>query len=146
MPNTLRRLTIGALAKATGVTTPTIRYYEDIGLLPPAGRTQAGQRSYDQTDVNRLTFIRRCRDFGFSIEQVRMLAGLAISQDSDCNDVRDVTKEHLRQVRVRMMELVELERSLAGFVESCNAACAGGPGADCTIFNGIGGSGVNGCC
>lgn len=145
MTTTLRRLTIGDLAKASGVTTPTIRYYEDIGLLPPAGRTQAGQRSYDQTDVDRLTFIRRCRDFGFPIEQVRLLAGLAISREADCSNARDIARDHLRRVRVRLMDLAALERSLAGFVQSCDAACAGGPGADCAIFTGIGGSGGD-CC
>nr|WP_287345124.1 MerR family transcriptional regulator [Mesorhizobium sp.] len=53
------------MAKATGVSTPTIRYYEEIGLLPPANRTTSGQRSYDQDDLGSLTFIKQCRDFGF---------------------------------------------------------------------------------
>jgi DNA-binding transcriptional MerR regulator len=77
-------LTIGKLAKAAGVSTPTIRYYEEIGLLPPADRSESGQRVYGAEDLERLTFIRRCRDFGFGIEQVRLLAGLSISADRDC--------------------------------------------------------------
>ena len=76
--------TIGRLAKAAGVTAPTIRYYEEIDLLPAADRSESGQRVYGVDDLERLTFIRRCRYFGFSIEQVRLLAGLSISVDKDC--------------------------------------------------------------
>lgn len=130
----VRVLTIGALAKAAGVTTPTIRYYEEIGLLPAAGRTAAGQRVYDGSDVERLTFIRRCRDFGFSIEQVRALVGLSISTDKDCAPVRDIAQGHLEQVRTKLEELKALEHSLEAFVVQCDTVCAGGAGRDCVIF------------
>lgn len=126
--------TIGQLAKAASVSTPTIRYYEEIGLLPPAGRTAAGQRVYEQTDLERVTFIRRCRDFGFSIEQVRLLAGLSLSADRDCVEVRDIARTHLGQVRDKLLELHALEKSLEGFVDQCEVACAGGPGRDCVVF------------
>ncbi|HSV60040.1 MAG TPA: MerR family transcriptional regulator [Variovorax sp.] len=62
-------VSIGVLAKQTGCTVPTIRYYEQIGLLPAGPRTEAGRRHYDETAAQRLTFIRRCREFGFSIER-----------------------------------------------------------------------------
>jgi DNA-binding transcriptional MerR regulator len=91
----VRVFTIGALAKATGVSTPTIRYYEEIGLLPPATRTTSGQRSYDQDDLGRLTFIKQCRDFGFGIDQVRVLLDLSISADRNCTETRDIAQEHL---------------------------------------------------
>jgi DNA-binding transcriptional MerR regulator len=141
----VRVLTIGALAKAAGVTTPTIRYYEGIGLLPAAGRTAAGQRVYDGSDVERLTFIRRCRDFGFSIEQVRLLAGLSISADRDCVEVRDVAKTHLGDVRGKLQELRALEKSLESFVSQCEEACAGGPGRDCVVFKDLANS-AGTCC
>lgn len=130
----VRVLTIGALARAAGVTTPTIRYYEEIGLLPPAGRSAAGQRVYDRSDLERLTFIRRCRDFGFSIEQVRVLVGLSISRDQDCSQVRDIAQGHLDEVRAKVSELRALEDSLQGFVTQCDAVCAGGAGRDCAVF------------
>jgi DNA-binding transcriptional MerR regulator len=69
-------LRIGALAEHTGTSAPTIRYYEEIGLLRAAPRQAGNQRVYGRDDVERLTFIRRCREFDFSIEQVRTLVGL----------------------------------------------------------------------
>jgi MerR family transcriptional regulator, copper efflux regulator len=130
----VRVLSIGQLAKAAGVTTPTIRYYEEIGLLPKARRTAAGQRVYADGGVERLTFIRRCRDFGFSIEEVRVLAGLSISPVLDCSQVRDLTRTHLSEVRARLEELKALEISLESFASKCDAACAGGPARDCVVF------------
>ena len=89
------RLSIGFVARQTGCTVPTIRYYEEIGLLPPAGRTEAGQRQFDERTIRRLGFIRRCRDFGFSIEQVRELVGLVDASDRPCAEVRDIAATHL---------------------------------------------------
>lgn len=128
------RLSIGLVALRTGVTVPTVRYYEDIGLLPPAARTEAGQRSYDEAAIRRLIFIRRCRDFGFSIEQVRELLGLVDEPDRPCAEVRDIAADHLAQVRMKLSELKALEASLDAFVCSCDTACAGGPAVDCTIL------------
>lgn len=137
-------LTIGQLAKAAGVTTPTIRYYEDIGLLPKAGRSAAGQRIYARSELERLTFIRRCRDFGFSIDQVRVLAGLSISADKDCGQVRDMAHAHLGEVRTKLAELKALEASLDAFARQCDATCAGGPGRDCVVFDNL--RAETGCC
>jgi MerR family copper efflux transcriptional regulator len=127
-------LTIGKLAKAAGVTTPTIRYYEEIGLLPTADRTDSGQRVYGASDLERLTFIRRCRDFGFGIEQVRVLAGLSTSADRDCREVGQIARVHLSEVQTKLAELKALERSLQRFVAQCDAVCCGGPGRDCVVF------------
>lgn len=140
----VRVLTIGQLAKAAGVTTPTIRYYEEIGLLPKAGRTKSGQRAYDETELERVTFIRRCREFGFSIDQVRVLAGLSISAERDCSEVRDMAHAHLSEVRTKLTELRALEASLVAFAEQCDTACAGGPGRDCVVFEAMKSS--DGCC
>lgn len=127
-------LSIGVLARQTGCTVPTIRYYEEIGLLPAGPRTEGGRRAYDQAAVRRLTFIRRCRDFGFSIEQVRELVGLVDEPDRPCTEVRDVASRHLTQLRQKLAELQALESSVAAFVCSCDTACAGGAAVDCTIL------------
>lgn len=124
-------LTIGKLAKAAGVTTPTIRYYEQIGLLPAADRSETGQRVYGAVDLDRLTFIRRC--FGFGIEQVRLRAGLSISPDKDCREVGDIARGHLKEVQEKMAELKALERSLQRFVAQCDSVCCGGPGRECGV-------------
>jgi MerR family transcriptional regulator, copper efflux regulator len=139
-------LTIGALAKAAGITTPTIRYYEEIGLLPPAKRTASGQRHYDESDISRLTFIKQCRDFGFSIEQVRVLLDLSISTERDCAETRDIAQAHLDEVRARMVELGALQTRLQDFVTRCNDVCAGGPGCDCVIFKDMATPKAKGCC
>lgn len=128
------KLSIGFVARQTGCTVPTIRYYEEIGLLPPTGRTEAGQRQFDEKTIRRLAFIRRCRDFGFSIEQVRELVGLVNEPDRPCTDVRDIAKTHLAEVRRKLDELNALEASLCAFVCSCESACVGGPAVDCTIL------------
>ena len=127
-------LSIGVLARQTGCTVPTIRYYEQIGLLPAGPRTEGGRRVYGVATVRRLTFIRRCRDFGFSIEQVRDLVGLVDEPDRPCIEVRDVAARHLAQLREKLAELQALERSMSAFVCSCDAACSGGPAVDCTIL------------
>ena len=131
-------LKIGALAELTGTNAPTIRYYEEIGLLPRPDRREGGQRTYGDDDVKRLTFIRRCRDFGFPIEQVRDLAALMQDPGRSCTDARDLAQQHLVAVRAKLTELKALERSIAGFVESCDATCAGGPGPDCVILEDLG--------
>ena len=125
---------IGVLAQRTGCSVPTIRYYESIGLLPAGPRTEAGRRVYNEAAVRRLGFIRRCRDFGFVIEQVRELVGLMDEPERPCVDVRDVAARHLSQLRSKLAELQALERAMTAFVGSCDSACAGGAAVDCTIL------------
>jgi MerR family copper efflux transcriptional regulator len=129
-----RSLSIGAVAAQAGCSVPTVRYYEEIGLLPHAPRTDAGRRHYDGIAVRRLTFIRRCRDFGFSIDQVRELVDLIDNPRRPCLEVRDVAAARLAEVRDRIAELQALESSLGAFVETCATTCAGGPAIDCTVL------------
>jgi MerR family transcriptional regulator, copper efflux regulator len=130
-----RALTIGALAERTGCTVPTIRYYEDIGLLPPPRRGAGGQRSYAEGDFARLTFIRRCRDFDFPIEQIRELVALVENPERDCVTAKDLAETHLSVVRAKLRELRALEKSLSQFATACAAQCAGGPIRDCVILD-----------
>lgn len=113
---------------------PTIRYYEEMGLLPPAARTESGQRNYDEATLGRLTFIRRCRDLGFSIEQVRGLVGLVDEPDRPCLEVHEVAALHLIEIRRKLDDLRGLEASLDAFVCRCDTACAGGAAVDCIIL------------
>ncbi len=131
----MAKLRIGRLAAKTGTNAPTIRYYEEIGLLRAADREASGQRVYGEEDVKRLTLIRRCRDFGFSIGQVRSLVALVQDRDRSCLDAREIAETHLAAVRAKIVELKALERSILGFVIGCDNACAGGPGPDCVILD-----------
>lgn len=125
---------IGELSSRANTSVPTIRYYEEIGLLPKAARADGGHRRYDDTDVERLTFIRRCRDFGFSIDHVRALVTLVKDRKVSCIAARDIAQTHLESVRAKLLELNELEQTIASFVTNCNATCLGGSGPECVIM------------
>ena len=129
-----QNLTIGALSAQTGCNIPTIRYYEQIGLLPHPARAVNGHRYYREADLKRLTFIKRCRDFGFPIEQVRALMSLFEDGDRACVEVRDLAQEHLNIVRAKQEEMRQLEASLMAFVDSCTEACIGGTTRNCIII------------
>jgi DNA-binding transcriptional MerR regulator len=84
--------------------------------------------------VRRLTFIRRCREFGFPIDQVRTLASLMGDRERSCWDARDLAEAHLRAVREKLRDLHALECSIAGFIAAADAVCPGGSGADCVVL------------
>jgi DNA-binding transcriptional MerR regulator len=127
--------TIGELARRTGLNVSAIRYYEEVGLIAPPRRRASGHRVYGTAAQEVLTLIRRCRDFGFSIEETRALVTLARSDDRDCVEAREIAQEQLKAVRARLLELRTLEQSLARFVTSCTNTCAGGPAPRCTILS-----------
>lgn len=138
-------LSIGTLARLAGCTVPTIRYYESIGLLPEGPRTDAGRRVYGEAAVQRLSFIRRCREFGFSIPQVRELVERIDDPQRPCVEVREVAARHLAQVQARLVELQALERQLTAVVAGCDQTCAGGAAVDCTILEDLSPGPAN-CC
>jgi DNA-binding transcriptional MerR regulator len=143
----ISKITIGELSTQTHCTVPTIRYYEQIGLLPQPERASNGHRYYRDEDLKRLTFIKRCRDFGFPIDQVRDLAGLFDDDGRACVEVRDLAQVHLGQVRAKLDEMRQLEASLTAFVTSCDATCIGGTTRDCVIIGDMAStvSGTAGC-
>jgi DNA-binding transcriptional MerR regulator len=123
---------IGALAERTGISVATIRYYEEIGLLRQVAR-RGGQRIYDYEDARRLAFIRRCRDFDFSIPEIRSLLSL-MQANTSCSEARQLAEGHLVELRRKLSELQALERSIASLVTACAATCDGGAAADCVIL------------
>jgi DNA-binding transcriptional MerR regulator len=125
---------IGELARRARTNAPTIRYYEEIGLLPVPIRRDGGQRTYNDGDRRRLTFIRQCRAFGFPIDQVRSLVKLTEDQDRSCMEARSIAELHLETLREKLAELKGLKRDLADFIKRCDAICPGGPGPDCVIL------------
>lgn len=131
-------LSIGQLAGQARCSVATIRYYEEIGLIPAAARRSSGHRAYPAAAATRLSFIRRCRDLGFSLEEVRALLSLSERADLDCMSARDIAKTNLESVRAKMVEMMALERTLSRFVRECEGTCAGGPAPQCTIFRDLG--------
>ncbi len=129
-----RQLSIGELAELTGFNVSALRYYEEVGLIPPAMRRPSGHRVYSETAKDVLTLIRHCRDFGFSIDETRALVALSTSDGSDCVEARDIAQVHLDAVRVKLKDLRNLERNLAKFVRACSDECVGGPAPKCTIL------------
>lgn len=130
----MRALSIGHVARTTGCKVQTIRYYEEIGLLPRPDRSAGNQRVYAGADVARLSFIRHARDLGFSIEAIRELLHMADHPDLPCGEADAIALRHLEDVRQRIARMqalqVELERMLA--------QCAGGAVADCRVIEVLG--------
>lgn len=111
---------IGQIAKRIGCNVQTIRYYEQIGLITPASRTEGRQRRYGQTDLDRLTFIRHARELGFSLESIRTLLRLSRHKDEPCDQADALARDQLQQVRSRIARLQALEEELSSMVEHCD--------------------------
>lgn len=117
---------IGTASKRSGVHVETIRYYEREGIVPRATRDHNGRRVYDDESVGRLRFIKRCRDLGFSLVDVRMLLALSEQQEPDCNSVHNIAKAQGANVRAKIEELKHLERALEQLAANCsvgNTSC-----------------------
>lgn len=127
-------LTIGDMGKATGTKVETIRYYERIGLLPKPPRTTSNYRDYGQIELGRLSFIRRSRDLGFSLDQVRALLGLSDDRSCDCAGIDKIANEHLIEVDRKIADLKALRRELKAVIDSCD----GGTVAECRIIEALG--------
>ncbi len=123
--------TIGELSKRADVIVETIRYYEKIGLMPDPPRSSGGFRMYSDTHLQRLAFIRRCRELGFSQPEVRKLLTLVDDHNYTCDEVREMTERQLGSVRSKIRDLQNLEMALSDMVSECK----GGDVPDCPIIN-----------
>lgn len=120
---------IGQAAAASGLPVKTVRYYADIGLVVP-GRTEADYRVYSDGEVAKLTFVRRARAFGFSVEECRELLGLYEDRDRASADVKRIALERLAEIETRLAELERLRDELRHLAD----ACAGNQRPDCPIL------------
>lgn len=127
-------MSIGMAARTVRCSVPTLRYYEQIGLLDPAIRTASGHRTYDRRDIDRLILIRRCRDLGMSIKDVAALINVQ-ALPGDCDNALSLISTHRSALSARISELKALERTLAVMAERCTSNCLGGPVDCCTIFS-----------
>jgi MerR family mercuric resistance operon transcriptional regulator len=126
-------LSIGVLSRQSKVAVETIRYYERSRLLPAPPRSAGGYRMYSSAHVDRLRFIRRARDLGLSIDEVRHLLGLADQKSKSCGKVRDLGAHHLADIRARIADLKRMERVLSRLVD----ACAKGELTDCPLLEAL---------
>ncbi len=127
----MQTVTIGALAKQAGLVPGTLRYYESIGLLQPVGRSPSGYRLYHRADMQRLRFIRRAQELGFSLEEVALLLNLSHERGAQAADVRRLTEEKLSDIAERIRDLKRIQRALQVLVGQCHGK---GPAADCPIL------------
>lgn len=128
-----RGYAIGAMSRQTGVNIETIRYYERIEIMPRPDRTEGGNRQYNYEQLKRLFFIKRCRELGFSIEEIRALLRMTDAQDFTCGEVHAMTMEHLVTVKEKIADLRRLERSL----KTMAAECSKGDVPDCPIIDNL---------
>jgi len=131
-------MNIGKAAEASGVSAKMIRYYESIGLIPEALRTEAGYRDYSDKDVQTLRFIRRARDLGFSVAQMNKLVALWRDRGRASADVKRLALEHVAELELKARELQEMSRALEHLAENCQ----GDARPDCPIISGLAGDGV----
>jgi MerR family mercuric resistance operon transcriptional regulator len=127
------RFGIGALSERTGCNIETIRYYERETLLPNPPRTEGGHRVYDEVHLKRLTFIRRSRELGFTLEEVRGLLRMVDGEHYTCDEVKSLTLDHLADVRGKLADLKKLEKVLKQLADRCS----GGETPDCPIVEAL---------
>ncbi len=125
-----RPYSIGDLARACDAKVQTIRHYEAIGLMPPAARTEGGQRRYSQAHLKRLKFIRHARELGFGLAQIRALLELADAPEQPCARADAIAREQLAEVESRIRRLEALRAELARMLRECR----GGRVADCRVI------------
>ncbi len=124
---------IGALSEATGVKVPTIRFYEQIGLLPAPLRTQSNRRSYGEPHLQRLRFIRHARDLGFSVDDIRELLAMTAQPQASCDRADSIAHRHLAEVERRIAQLQSLRSELQRMIGECSH----GRIADCRVIESL---------
>ena len=126
-------MNIGQAASASGVSAKMIRYYESVGLIPHSARRDSGYRDYGATDVHRLAFIRRARDLGFSMDQIRALLRLWSDRRRSSAEVKSIALEHVAELKQRARELNEMADALKHLA----SACEGDSRPECPIIKGL---------
>jgi DNA-binding transcriptional MerR regulator len=129
-----RVVPIGTLAERTGVKVETIRYYEQVGLLPEPERSEGNQRRYGRAHVERLAFIKHGRDLGFAVESIRTLLRLSDTPGMACDEAHAIAAEHLEEVRDKIARLRSLEAELARIATVCSGGVAA---SDCAVIEAL---------
>ncbi len=126
-------VTIGALSKQTGCHIETVRYYERIGVLFKPPRTEGGHRLYGREHIKRLMFVRRSRELGFSLGEIRTLLKLVDGKQYRCREVKALMEEHLGDIKKKISDLKRLQKTLADI----SSQCEGGMVPECPIIDAL---------
>lgn len=126
-------MNIGQAARASGVSTKMIRYYEQTGLIPKVPRRDSGYRDYDDNDIHRLGFIRRARDLGFTVEQISELLALWTDRQRASADVKELALSHVERLKEKMAEI----KAMVATLETLAKSCQGDDRPDCPIIKGL---------
>jgi DNA-binding transcriptional MerR regulator len=124
-------ISIGQLSAKTGIKVPTIRFYEQIGLVEAPPRTEGNQRRYGQSEIDRLNFIRNARELGFEVDDIRELLAMAAEPQASCHQADSIAMNHLREVDQRIERLTALREELSRMIEECGH----GHVCDCRIIS-----------
>jgi len=127
----MKQLTIGKIANEAGVGVETIRFYEKEGLLEKPSRRASGYRQYSQEAVERLLFIKRAKDLGFSLKEIRELMELRVEPGATKADIRNRTMEKVKEIDGKIKSLQQMKRALEKLVSTCSGK---GPVGDCPIL------------
>ena len=123
-------LPIGEVSRRSGVKVPTIRYYEEAGLMPLPARTNAGRRTYGDADVRHLQFIRHARELGFEVDAIRQLLGLSEQPNRSCSEVDVIARAHLRDIESKIARLTALQAEIQRMLNDCAQGRVG----DCRVM------------
>lgn len=137
----MRPLAIGALSELAGVKVPTIRYYEQIGLLAQAVRTESNRRTYGADDVDRLRFIRHARELGFDVDAIRQLLDLASDPNRPCDQADKIARRHLADIDAKIARLSALKHEVARMIDNCAHGSIG----QCRVIEVLADHGLCGC-
>jgi DNA-binding transcriptional MerR regulator len=129
----MTEISIGELARRTGVKVPTVRYYEQVGPLTLLSRTEGQQRRYDRAALARLNFIHHARELGFDVAAVRELLALSEQPDRPCAEVDGIARRHVEEIDCRIAQLVALRRELQRSLD----ACRHGRVSDCRVIEAL---------
>ncbi len=130
----MKSMTIGKLAEKAEVGIETIRFYERQGLVPEPPRTESGYRKYPESEVERIRFIKRAQELGFSLAEIKELLSLRVDADTDCGEVRRRAEAKIADVEQKLRDLERIRAAL----EDLTRACAGrGPTSECPILDGM---------
>ena len=127
-------LTIGQVARRAGVGVETIRFYEREGLVPKPPQTRAGYRQYPPDAVQRVAFIRRAKELGFTLAEVQQLLSLRVAPKRSCADVRDLAREKVATIENKIQDLLRMQEALKRLVRSCRGK---GPTGECPLLEAL---------